>query len=304
MTLFLFTLILSLTPRAHAAESMFGYVYTTDTMPKGKIELEQWITDKEGQAQGRYHHFDMKSEIEYGITDQFQVSLYLNYMYLNASGNSVRGLTEGMEIPYDHNPSQPYSAFSFDGASAEFLYRIFSPYTDPVGFAVYAEPEIGIAEQGLELRAIAQKNLFDDQLIFAFNFMLEFDRERSSNLDASPGTAFVPSETWSNATYAEFALGASYRVQSNWYVGLEFRNHNEFSGYDLSRSEQDHTAFFLGPNIHYGSEHFFATLTLLRQLGAFTYTDDQTAQLKNGILYGDEHTAWDGIRLKIGFPFD
>ncbi len=290
---------------AQAAESMFGYTYTTDTLPKGKFELEQWITDKESQAQGWYHHFDMSTEIEYGVTDNFQIALYVNYHYLNASGNSVRGLTEGMEIPYDHNPGNPYSALSFDGASMEFLYRFFSPYTDAVGFAVYAEPEIGISEQGLELRAIVQKNLWDDQLILAFNAWIEFDRERDSNLGADPGDAFVPVENWSNATYAEFDLGASYRVAaSNWYVGLEFRNHNEFGGYDLSRADQDHTAFFIGPNVHYANEHFFATLTILRQIGAFGYNEDQTSQIQNGLLYGDEHTAWDGIRLKIGFPFN
>jgi hypothetical protein len=283
---------------------MFGYTYVTDTNPKGKYELEQWITDREGQANGSYHHVDMSTEVEYGVTDNFQVSLYLNYMYLGADGNSVRGQTEGLEIPYDHNPASPYGAFIFDGASVELLYRILSPYTDPIGFAVYAEPEVGLAEQGLELRAILQKNFFDDQLILAFNLMLDFDRERNTNLGADSGAAFVPSDTWSNATYVEFDLAADYRVARNLYLGLEFRNHNEFQGYDINRSEQDHTAFFIGPNIHYATEHFFANLSIIRQVGAYTYNEDQTAQVKNGLLYGDEHTTWDGIRLKIGFPFD
>ena len=293
-----------LSPSSFASEAMFGYVYTTDTMPAGKFELEQWITDKEGQAQGRYHHFDMSTELEYGVTDRFQVAFYLNYMYLNASGNSVRGLTEGMEIPYDHNPSEPYSAFSFDGASVELLYRVLSPYTDPIGFALYAEPEVGLSEQGLELRAIFQKNFYDDQLILALNAWVEFERERNSNLDSDPGAAFVPSLNWTPATMAEFDVGASYRVASNWYVGLEFRNHNEFDGYSLNRSAQNHAALFLGPNVHYASQHFFATLSILHQLHAYPYTDDQLEQMQGNLLYGDEHTTWDGIRLKVGFPFD
>ena len=35
---------------AQASEPLFGYLYTTDILPKGRWELEQLITDREGQA--------------------------------------------------------------------------------------------------------------------------------------------------------------------------------------------------------------------------------------------------------------
>ena len=292
----------SFAKEAMADEPLFGYVYTTDLQPEGKFEIEQWFTDREGQANGHFHHIDMSTEVEYGLTDRFQISFYANYMYANESGNSVRGLTEGIELPYDHDSSTPYSAARLDGFSIEAIYRLLSPYTDPIGLAFYVEPEVGFYESGVETRLILQKNFFDDQLVLAFNLWLDFDREQSSNLVVPGIDDGPPDGSFSTATYAEFDLGASYRIVSNWYVGLEFRNHNEFRGISIDRSDQDHTAFFFGPNVHYANEHFFATLSVLRQLKAYAYTDDQQAEIHNGLLYGDEHTTWDGIRLKIGFP--
>jgi hypothetical protein len=287
---------------AWAGEPLFGYLYTTDLLPKNGFELEQWFTDREGQAHGHFHHLDMATELEYGVTDNFQVALYLNYMYADESGNSVQGKTEGIEIPYNHDSSTPYKEFRFDGISAEFTYRVMSPYLDPFGLAFAIEPELGYYEYGLELRAIGQKNFLDDQLVFATNIWVEFDREKGSNL-VTPGSDDVPDGSFSDATYAEIDLGLSYRFAPNWTVGLEFRNHNEYAGWTLGQGSQDHSAFFFGPNIHYASQHWFATFTVLRQLGAIAYTDDQKAQVHNNLLYGDEHTTWDGIRLIVGFPF-
>jgi len=296
--LFCFTL----STESQASEPLFGYIYTTDLLPKGKFEIEQWITDRDGQAEGQFHHLDMSTELEYGVTDNFQLAFYLNYMYANESANSVDGKTEGIEIPYNFDGSQHYSQFRVDGASIEVMYRLLSPYIDPFGLALYAEPEIGIYEQGLELRAILQKNFMDDQLVLAANIWVEYDREQNSNL-VTPGSDDVPDNSFSNATYAELDLGASYRVISNWSIGVEFRDHNEFRGLSLNRTDQDHTAFFLGPNVHYAAEKWFFTLSFLRQLGAYAYTTDQQAEIAYGRLYGDEHTTWDGIRLKVGFPF-
>ena len=255
---------------AAADEPLFGYVYTTDLLPKGKWEVEQWITDREGQAYGRFHHLHFATEVEYGLEDNLQVSAYLNYSHADAAANSVRHLTEGIEIPFDHNPNKPYSATKFDGVSFEAIYRVMSPYTDPFGLAFYIEPEFGSEESGLELRAIVQKNFLDDRLVLAGNFWVEFEREAGSNL-VPPGSTAIPDGAKSDATMAEFDLGASYRFMPNWSVGLEFRNHNEFEGWTLNHSDQEHSAFFLGPNIHWAGQRWFATLSVLRQIGAVAF---------------------------------
>ena len=49
-------------PAAHADEPLFGYVYTTDILPKGKGEVEAWSTSREGRSQGRYHLWQGRAE--------------------------------------------------------------------------------------------------------------------------------------------------------------------------------------------------------------------------------------------------
>lgn len=293
---------LGLAGAAQAEEPLFGYVYTTDTLPKGKFEAEQWITDREGQAHGYYHGVEMRSELEYGLSDNIQVSVYANYSYVGARNNSVDHLTEGLDISPDHDPTKPLSGVHSDGVSAEVVWRVMSPYQHPIGLAFYAEPEIGPRESGLELRAIVQKDFLDDRLVLAANAWVEFDKEQGTNLGAIASSA-PPSFERTKATYLEFDAGGSYRFRRNWSAGLEFRNHNEYANWSLAPSDQQHTAFFLGPNIHYGAERWFATLSVLRQLGAVGFTPDQKAQIYAGRLYGNEHTTWDGIRLKLGRSF-
>lgn len=300
---FCLTLLLSHAPVSTAGEAVFGYVYTTDLMPKGKSELEQWITDRRGQAYSRFDDFNLRTEYEYGITDNLQVSGYLNYSYQWAHGNSVRHATEGLDMPWNHDAGQSYHGARFDGVSAELVWRVLSPFKDPIGLAFYLEPEVGSRERGLEFRGIVQKNLLDDRLVLAGNLMIEAERERGSNL-VDPEMPEMPSSGRAKATYAEIDLGASYRFASNWSAGLEFRNHNEFGGYSLAHSHQDHTAIFLGPDLHYGGKRWFFTLSALRQLHAITYTHEQGNQMHDGMLFGDEHTQWDGIRLKVGYSFE
>jgi hypothetical protein len=287
---------------ASADEPLFGYVYTTDLLPKGKWEVEQWATDNDGQAHGYYHGLDGRTEVEYGLRDNIQVSLYWNYAYIDASRNSVRGLTEGQDIKASHDPTHQFSNIHNDGFSTEVVWRVLSPYTAPVGLAFYAEPEWGPKEYGIELRGIVQKNFMDDRLVLAANAWVEFEREAGTNLGL-PGSEEGPDGAKADATYLEFDLGASYRFRPNWSFGLEFRNHNEYDGFNLDHSHQDHAAFFFGPNIHWAGQRWFFTLSALRQLGAIAYTPDQKAELYHGLLYGDEHTAWDGIRLRVGRTF-
>ena len=294
----------ALAPAAQADEPIFGYIYLTDLLPKDKWEMEQWVTDRESQAHGYFHQVEMSTEVEYGLLDDLQISLYANYAYQGASRNSVNGLTEGIDIINTHNPSTPINGTHWDGFALETTYRILSPYVAPVGLAFQVEGELGEREQGLELRGILQKNFLDDRLILGFNAWVEFEREATSNLDTGSGPDWVPqSGTKTRATYAEADLGASYRFAPGWYGGLEFRNHNEYGGYSLMHEDQDHTAFFVGPSIHYGAERWFATLAVLRQVAAIGYTEDQRAQMAHGLLFGDEHTVWDGIRFRFGYTF-
>ena len=290
------------TAPARASEATFGYLYTTDTEPKGKVEVEQWITDREGQAHGYYHGLYGRTELEYGLTDNFQIAAYANYAHISAHNNSVDHLTEGLDIAPDHDPLKRQSSWHSDGASLELTWRVASPYTHPIGVAFLLEPTLGPRENELEFRTVLQHNALDDRLIFVANAWIEMDKEQGTNLGAIADESAPPSFHKTKATYLEGDLGVSYRFRPRLSAGLEFRNHNEFTGWTVFH-EQNHTAFFFGPNLHYGGEKWSATLAVLRQLGAHGYSDDQKEQIYHGRLYGNEHTTWDGIRLIVGRSF-
>jgi hypothetical protein len=41
----------------------------------------------------------------------------------------------------------------------------------------------------------------------------------------------------------------------------------------------------------------------LAQIKAISYMDEQKAATVGGKIYGNEHTLYDGIRLKVGYLF-
>lgn len=128
-----------------AGESPFGWIYTTDIHLKGKKEFEQWIETQRGQSKGDYTNILLRSEFEYGVTDNYQIALYLNQRYVNAYRNGIDGTTGGPDVdaPNGFDPMSRYKKLRFDSVSMENLYRISNPYTDPVGMAVYFEPSMG-----------------------------------------------------------------------------------------------------------------------------------------------------------------
>ena len=126
---------------ARAEESMFGFVYTTDLLPKGGWEIEQWMTWRHQKNNGYFDQLEGRTELEYGLTDQLQVALYANYAWTRAYHNGPFGATTPSEQFSDYNvgPDDRFSAARFIGVSG---YRILSPYTDPVGLALYTEPTV------------------------------------------------------------------------------------------------------------------------------------------------------------------
>ena len=62
-----------------ATERHFAFAYEVTTAEKGELELENWVTwqfhrGREGGPSS--HRFNFRHELEYGITDRLQASLY------------------------------------------------------------------------------------------------------------------------------------------------------------------------------------------------------------------------------------
>jgi len=123
----------SQTLQLRADENLFGYTYTADVLPKGKWELEQWVTDRVGKESGAFSATDFRTEFEHGFTDRLQGSIYLNYNYYyihNAAASS--------------GPLDNKNFFGINGTSSEWKYQLLSPFKDSFGFTLYLEPEYSV----------------------------------------------------------------------------------------------------------------------------------------------------------------
>lgn len=247
-----------------ADERFFGYVYEAEVLPKGKWEFEQWLTYRKGYPEGdrkfSEHLWDFREEIEYGLTDRLSASLYLNFRGEQQVAR-VRGLNGS-------------NAFKFEGVSTEFKYQLLNPNTHPVGLALYLEPTYNGDERELEYKILLSKNLGDRWVLAAnANFEQEWELEDGST---------------SHEAVLEFTAGAAYRLTPHWSVGIEGRYHSVYEGFGLDRHLG--TGWFLGPNVHYGSSKWWATLTVLPQIhgnpsdGGINLTEHQTFETR--LLFG------------------
>lgn len=290
-----------------ADEPIFGYIYTTDLLPKGKTEVEQWATLRDARSQGIFHLLQTRTEVSYGASDNFQLSGYINLAHTRVSGNVPDGSTAPPEVFADYNvPSEgSWSRNRFESASVEAIYRFASPYTSPLGAAVYLEPSVGPRTRELETRLILQKNFLDDRLVFAFNTTIgQEKRYLHGDPDADPDTIDYR-DHWDKETDVNFGFAGSYRFASNWSVAAELQNEREWAGFNPFKAEnRTNVAWYAGPTLHYAGQHFFATFTTLFQLhGAKDYANPSDESfVVHGISNADDFEKY-RYRLKLGYYF-
>lgn len=259
-----------------AGEALFGYVYTTELTPKGHVEVEQWVTDKIGQENGHFNELKLRSEVEFGVTDNFQIAGYLNTNYFSDAAEPGNG------------------GLKYDGFAVEAIWRLLSPYKDGFGLALYVEPEIAHDEIELEGKILLQKNFLGDRLVVAGNLIAAVIREDGA-VTRDPVTGFVtgisPDEKISELG---LDLGASYRVATGLSIGAEYRYQIEYGNNAFSNKQ--HSAHFAGPTVHYAKDKWFVTLTYLREFGARDYAVSAPGPF-------DPVTTKGGLRLKLGVGF-
>ena len=52
---------------AHAGEGVFGWIYTLDLQPKGKLEFEQRLQLNKAQAAGTYDAWTARTDLQYEV---------------------------------------------------------------------------------------------------------------------------------------------------------------------------------------------------------------------------------------------
>lgn len=294
------------TGAAKADEPLFGYVYTTDVLPKGKAEVEQWATLREGRSEGDFHVLQARTEFSYGLTDNLQASAYLNYDWADVFHNTPERETAPPEVYADYSvaPDKRLNRGRFEGISGELIWRLASPYTKPVGVAVYIEPTLGPRTREMEYRLLLQKNFHDDRVVLAGNVTWGQEwRRLLPDPEADPGSEEAHTH-WDKETDINFGVGASWRFRENWSVGLEALNEREWAGLNpFDPGKRTNMAYYLGPNIHYGGRRFFATATFLAQLGmAKDYANPAPGFIVDGITNADDFEKY-RLRVKVGTFF-
>ncbi|MCE9615488.1 MAG: hypothetical protein K8T26_14550 [Lentisphaerae bacterium] len=262
---------------AAADERKFGYVYEADVLPKGQAEFEQWVTARAGKDGGRYARWDFREELEYGLTERLTTALYLNFEDEFSSGvKTSDGADSEAEVEAGEDES---GGVDFAGLSSEWKYQLLSPYRDVVGVVVYVEGSSDLAhETELEEKLVLSKNW--ERWVAAANVTVEQEWEYEDGESEKEGVL-------------ELTAGLSRKVTDTWSVGLEARNHREFEN-NFEFKDEEHRAYFLGPNVAYANGTYWATLSVLPQI----YGEGEHAT-DNLIL--DEHERVE-VRLLAGVP--
>src|ERR1051325_2239320 len=231
---------------ARADERRFTYTYEPEVLPQGGLEFEQWVTlrtqrTKGGSVQqGNYNLWDLREELEFGITDNYSVSLYLN-----TSSESFRD--------YSQSPPVNRSDFKFDGISLENRYMVWNPAEHAVGLTLYLEPRFSGDEAEIEEKIILGQR--HGNWKWAFN--LTHATEWSENLHKTEGEL-------------EASFGIARDFHKHWPVALELRDHNESPKY----RKWENTVLFAGPAVSYRQENWWAALSVLPQVWGKNFGTD------------------------------
>jgi hypothetical protein len=212
-----------------AGARRFTYVYEATTSPPGGYELENWVTWKTSPRENRrFNSVDFRHEIEFGVTDHFQASVYL------------------ANWRYREDPDANEHGFSYQSSAIELIYNLTNPTTDLLGAAVYGEILAGPEGFELESKVILQKNI--GRFVFGYNATLEAAWE-GEHLEEQGGELSQ-------------SVGVSYEVSPSFLIGAELLHEIDLPGW----SEAEDSVVYGGPNVSYRHGNWWATVTPLVQM--------------------------------------
>ena len=269
-TLSLLTLTAATAATGFGCENPFGYSYLTETLKPGRTEIVQWVTGRFGRDIGagydaRYRGFDLKTEVEIGLSANEQVSFYFNNRYLD---NSVR---DGLR---------------FDGFQVAYMRMLANPDKAEWGQAIYIEPGYsqtsskngGVRDEfSLELKYLLQHNFGASQEnVYAANLVAEVEHKPATGADA---------------VKLKLTQGIAWELNKHWIAGVEVVAEAEWAEFN----DFEYAAVLAGPTVRYHRDNgFFATLTVLAQV--------MGSPADKGNLNVSEKSPYEA-RLRVGYEF-
>lgn len=227
LTITTFSFISSMPKTTLADRRNFAWSYEYKTMSKGELELENYFTPKvnsvDDETETSWEHW---LELEYGLTDKTDVSLYQMFKQKHKS------------------------ALQYNGYKIRARHRFGTLGQYPLDPLIYLEFIQKPDEIEFEQKIVLAKNL--DKTFFAINFTFEqaIEEEEENGEKEEKETelelAFNPS------------FGIGYQVSPNLSLSLEFLNKNK-----ISEGEVKNPALFAGPTISWATEKGWWTLNFL-----------------------------------------
>lgn len=257
------------TQPASALERSFTYTYEPETLPEGATELEQWVTLRAGRRElaggantvQNFNRWQFRTELEYGVTDIYQVALYLN-----SQQESFRDTSTGTDM----------SKFAFKGVSLENIVNIVNPANHAVGVSLYLEPGYSGDEAEIEQKIIFGQRHGNWKWALNLNHAVEWEHQLH-DIEGEFGAAF----------------GLTRFVGKQWAVGFEARNVNAMPDY----KRVEYSAVYVGPVVSFRQEKWWTTLTVMPQVFGRNW-DGANDGHRNLDLTHNERV---NIRLLIGF---
>lgn len=284
---------LAFMPSAQAGENLLGYTSGAEPLPKGALELYQIFTHRSNKGQGTYTAIDSTTELEYGFSNRFSGSAAL-------IGHSVD--TQGLIIG-GYLPQEKSLGLTISGIEAQLKYSFLTPALNDIGLSASFGIEYDTIDKhsgqdkntlsanlGLQL----QKYFMDGQLVWLGNADLE-----TTHATRDPIEGINDEEEWPTKPEMELGIGMStglsYRFAPNWSIGAEAIYETEYE----TEVGQERWSLFAGPSLHYGSKHFWSTLTVLGQLsgGGESYVAQSDTN-----LHLIEKTKQE-VKFKMGYNF-
>jgi hypothetical protein len=186
---------LALVSSASATERRFAFTYETTTAPKGSFEVETTTLWESGKG---FDTFLFRPEIEFGITDRFQLAFYLGDI--------------------EHAREAGANSTIWAGSGIEAIYQLTDPNKSALGSALYFETILNDNDLELEGKILLQKNF--GRVILAWNGVVEAHWE-----DGYETRVGVLEQT----------LGLSYQLNPGFSVGLEAKQEVAFDDWSDSQ---------------------------------------------------------------------
>jgi len=257
--------LLAFPATSHANPRSLPFTYTTDTLPAGKVEIEQYVdlvalraVPPTTGSREWYLPTSFQTEIEIGLTDRLELGLYLTFVPDPGEQYANKALFPG----------------AGNGLKQRLRYILAEPGAWPIDVGVYGELVENERELELEGKLLLQRRF--DRLRVAANISAEYELYFSEQREV----VLNPS------------LGATYEVTPSFHLGIDSWLRGEYP----SNPKPAKRTFGLGPQAYVGPAVMFNFGQIWWAVGAYVRVTDFSHDLQPGEPYGPIY-----VRSMIGY---